>query len=224
MTRQLAIAALLVAVVVGACGGTATPVPSSVAVTDPSPSAASSVLPGATSSPSVEPPASTAPTVAPTATPTVAPTPAPTPVPWKTYTSKLFHYKMSYPPDWIVTPGTATRSDEYDNYGYPYIYVTRDTVSTSVSISRTVSFEIAYFKSHYKTKLVSNQGIKLANGYTGRLLTFNGTDDGVKVVIKELIVGKGKIGYFLTMFGQTENGVADRTLFRKMFESWRPTR
>jgi hypothetical protein len=221
MNRNRVILGLLVAAIVSACGGTATPAPSTVAVAGPSASAvsAASVAPPASASPAP----SAVPTPTPSPTPTVAPTPAPTPVPWKTYTSKRFHYKMQYPPDWIVTPGSATLSDQYDNFGYPIILVTRDLVSTSVSISRTVTSSIAYYKSHYKAKLISNQAIKLSNGYVGRLLTMSGTDDGVKVIIKDVIVGKGKVGYFITMFGETSSAVADRTLFRKMYLTWRPT-
>ena len=228
MNRQRVITALLVAGIVTACGNTSTPTPSSIANADSSAaaSASSGAGPAATPSPSPSPSPSPTPTTAPTATPlptpTLAPTPAPTPVPWKTYTSKRFHYKMKYPPAWIVTPGSATRADLYDDFGYPFIYVTRDTVSTSVSISKTVSNETAYFKSHFKGKLISNQAITLA-GWPGRLLTFSAVDNGLKVVIKEVIVGKGKVGYFITMWGEAPNAVADRTLFRKMYLTWRAT-
>jgi hypothetical protein len=224
MTRQRLIGTLLVTAMVAACGSTATPAPSSNAGPSASDvvSAAASVPPSPSPSPSPSPTPTTAATPTPSPTPTLAPTPAPTPVPWKTYTSKRFHYTMKYPPDWVVTPGSATLSDQYDNFGYPYIYVTRDLVSTSVSISRTVTFEISYFKSHYHAKLISSQAIKLA-GYSGRLLTFSGTDNGLKVIIKEVIVGKGKVGYFITMFGNATAAAADRTLFRKMYLTWRPT-
>jgi len=223
MSRSRALAALFTAIVVAACGSTATPAPGASDAAPSGPvSALASTQPSAAPSPSPSPIPS--PTVAPTPTPTptLAPTPSPTPVPWKTYTSKRFHYKMSYPPDWIVTPGSATLADQYDNFGYPYIYVTRDVVSTTVSISKTVTFEISYFKSHYHAKLTANQAIKLA-GYAGRMLTFSGTDNGVTVIIKEVIIAKGKVGYFLTMFGQAEKLVADRSLFKKMYTTWRPT-
>ena len=226
MVRQRVILALLVAGIVGACGNTATPTPSSIAIAAASPSAATSAVPSAAPSAALSPSPSPTPTTAPTATPLPTPTPtaspAPTPVPWKTYTSKRFHYRMSYPPNWIVTPGSATLSDSYDDFGYPYIYVTRDTVTNSVSISRTVTAETAYFKSHYHAKLLANQAINLA-GWPGRLLTFSGVDNAVKVVIKEVIVGRGRVGYFITMFGDSVNAVADRTLFRKMYVTWRAT-
>jgi len=121
-----------------------------------------------------------------------------------------------------VTPGSATLSDSYDNFGYPYVYADRVTGVDNISISRTVTAEIAYFKSHYKAKVLSNQAITLA-GWPGRLLTFSGVDDSVKVIIKEVIVGKGKVGYFIELFGETANAVADRTLFSKMYLTWRAT-
>jgi hypothetical protein len=121
-----------------------------------------------------------------------------------------------------VTPGSAMLSDSYDNFGYPYAYADRVTVANGISISRTVTAEIAYVKSHYKAKVLSNQAIILA-GWPGRLLTFSGVDDSVKVIIKEVIVGKGNVGYFISMFGETANVVADRTLFRKMYMTWRAT-
>jgi len=131
---------------------------------------------------------------------------------------------MQYPPEWIVTPGTTDApADAYDDFGYPFIYVSRDTVSTTVAVTRTVNNEIAYFKSHYKAKLLSNQSISLASGYSGRMITVSGTEDGVKIVIKEIIVAKGKVAYFITLFGRAENAVPDRNLFKKMYLTWRPT-
>ncbi len=221
MLRIRVIAALLIALIVGACGSEATPTPSSPASAAPSPSVLTAVASTAPSaSPSANP--SIAPTATPQPTPTLAPTPAPTPVPWKTYSSSRFHYKMKYPPDWVVTPGTTKLSDTYDNFGYPYIYVYRDVVSTTVSVNATVTAQIAYYKSHYRAKLMSNASITLA-GWSGRLLTFSGIDDGVKVIIKEAIIAKGKAGYFITMFGEKANATADRDLFRKMYLTWRPT-
>jgi hypothetical protein len=130
---------------------------------------------------------------------------------------------MSYPPDWVVTPGDARYQDQFDGFGYPYIYVTRDTVTNEVSVSITVNGEIAYMKSHYKAKLVSNAGIKLASGYSGRLLTFTGVEQGLKVTIQLIVVAKGRVGYFISMFADSKTAAQDRQLFRKMYLTWRPT-
>jgi hypothetical protein len=222
MVRIRVITALLIVGVVAACGSQATPAPSSPASAVPSASAVIAAAASSAPSPSPSPTPSTAPTATPQPTPTLAPTPAPTPIPWKTYTSKRYHYKIKYPPDWIVTPGTTKLSDAFDHFDYPYIYVFRDTVTGSVSISATVTAQVAFYKSHYKAKLVSNASITLA-GWSGRLLTFSGVDDGLKVIIKEAIVGKGKVGYFITMFGEPANAEADRDLFKKMYLTWRPT-
>jgi len=222
MNRQSVVLALLVAAIVSACGGTATPAPSSVAVAGPSASAGSaSAAPSA--SPSARPSSSptTAPTATPAPTPTLAPTPKPTPVPWKTFTSKRYHYLIKYPPDWIVTPGAAGISDQFDNYDYPYIYVSRDTVGGTVSLSLTVTHVIATTKTHYKAKLVSNNSIRLA-GWSGRLLKFTGTSVGQKVAMQFIILAKGSAVYFIDLIGDVKNTVPDRALFRKMYLTWRP--
>ena len=54
-------------------------------------------------------------------------------------------------------------------------------------------------------------------------LTFNGSDDGQKVRIQHLIIARGKIGYFVTMFSNPGNEKADATLFLRMYNSFKPT-
>jgi hypothetical protein len=143
-------------------------------------------------------------------------------VPWKAYKSKRNHYSIKYPPTWIVTPGSAKLADQFDAFGYPYVYISRDTVSTSVSISLTVSHDIAYTKSHYKAKLKSNKAISL-HGYAGRILVFEGVDQGTKVRIEEIIIGRGRIGFFLTLFAERTTATADHATFKRMYQSWKPT-
>jgi hypothetical protein len=63
--------------------------------------------------PSPTPPPTPAPTSAPTVAPTVAPTPAPSYVAmgitgWKTYTSSVYGFTISYPEDWVIG-GRATQ-------------------------------------------------------------------------------------------------------------------
>ena len=226
MTGRRTIALAVLVAVVGACGNSSSPSPSTAAGSaSPSPSAAviAAGSLSAESSASTTPSSSVAATPTPRPTATPVPTPAPTPVPWKTFTSKRYHYKMSYPPDWVVTPGNAQYQDQFDSFGYPYIYVTRDTVTNQVSVSITVNGEIAYMKSHYKAKLVSNKGIKLASGYSGRLLTFTGVEQGLKVTIQLIVVAKGRVGYFISLFADSRTADQDRGLFRKMYLTWRPT-
>ncbi len=228
MARRRLTLALLITVVVAACGSTATPAPSSgvsaapidVAAVSPSPAS-----PSATSSPLPTVAPTDAPTAPPAPTATPAPTPAPTvkPAAFRLFTGKRYHYTMQYPRDWVATPGSATFSDQFDGFGYPYVYVSRDTVNGSVSLSRTVTSVIANVKSHYKAKLTSNSSITLY-GWKGRLLKFTGTDNGVKVAIQEIVIAKGSAVYFIDLYGELKDAVADRTLFRKMYLTWRPTR
>ena len=222
MRGQRTIALAVLVAIVAACGNSATPSPSAADASASAPAVAAA-SPSPVASPSVAPSPSVAATPTPSPTATPSPTPAPTPVPWKTFTSKRYHYKISYPPDWVVTPGDAKYQDQFDGYGYPFVYVTRDTVTNEVSVSITVTGEIAYMKSHYKAKLISNNGIKLASGYAGRLLTFTGVEEGLKVTIQLIVVAKGRVGYFLSLFADSKTAPQDRQLFRKMYLSWRPT-
>ena len=143
-------------------------------------------------------------------------------MPWQTYTSKLFHYKISYPPNWIATPGSAKRADEFDNYDRPYVYVERDTVSGIASVSLTVSSDVAYMKTHYKAKLIGSRTVKLAGGYTGKFLIYHGTEDGIAVTVQKVIVAKGRVGYFIDIWGYREQESPDVRLFKQMYTSWRP--
>ena len=199
--------ALVIALLVGGCAP-ATPSVEPSSTVDATPTAV---------------PATPAPTATPEPTAAPTPTPAPTPEPWASYKSKRYHYSIKYPPTWIVTRGSARVPDQFDGYGYPYLFVARDVVrGGTASMSLTVAHEIAYNKSHYKAKLVSNKPVKL-RGYSGRLLTFNGVDNGLKVQLQRLILGKGQVGYFLTMWGNRDAAVADQALFKKIYKTWRPT-
>lgn len=218
MVRPVALA-LIAILIVTACGApTTTPSPSALAAVEPSGSAGSP-LPSSTPAPSATPLA----TATPLPTPTASPTPAPTPVPWQTYTSKRYHYRMKYPPGWVVTPGSAGISDQFDGFRYPYVYVSRDVVSSgsTASISLTATHDIAYYKSHYKAKVIVNKNITVA-GWPARLLIFYGVDDGIKMQFQRLNIAKGRVGYFIIMDGLREDAKADKTLFRKIYLTFRP--
>jgi hypothetical protein len=168
----------------------------------------------------------TAPTASPTATPdptaTPVPTPKPTPVPWAVYKSKRFKYQIKHPPDWIVTPGSSSRADQIDDFASHYVFLERDTVSTWVDIKATVDAQKAFYKSHFKAKLTSDKKVSVGS-LSGRLLTFNGSEDGRKFRIQHLIIARGKVGYFVTMFSDPGNEKADAKLFLRMYNSFKPT-
>lgn len=224
MNRSRMLSTLLIVGLVAACGAeTKSLDPASQAAgIQGTPSPGASANASSSSEPSAVPTATAPATPVASPTPTAIPTPVPTPVPWKTYKSKRNHYSMTYPPTWVVTPGSARLADEFDAFGYPYVYLSRDTVSTSVSISLTVSHEIAANKSHYKAKLKSNKAIKL-RGYAGRILVFEGVDHGLKVRIERIIVAKGKVGYFFSLYADLTTAARDSATFKKMYQSWRPT-
>ena len=68
----------------------------------------------------------------------------------------------------------------------------------------------------------NDKAIKLAGGYSGRILVFQGTDEGVKATFQHIIVGKGRVGYFLDMIGDVTTTAADKALFKRMYLTWRP--
>ncbi len=187
-----------------------------------SPAASASVAPTSTPEPTstAAPTATQAPTATPAPNPT--PTPAPTPSPWAKHTSTRFKYAIDYPTGWIVTKGDRTHADQFDNYAYPYIYVSRDTVPGTISVSRTVDEVIRQTRSHFKAKVTTNKGIKLAGGYSGRIVTFTGVDSGVAVTIQKIIVGKGNAAYFLSMYAETAHRDEGMAIFQHMYRSWRP--
>ena len=210
---------IAVIVMASACAAPSQNAATTVAAASP----AASVAQVASASPSASANASASPSATPIAEPTAtpSPTPAPTPVPWKTYKSKLFKYAMKYPPEWIVTPGTSKRSDQYDDSGTHFVYVYRDTVSTSVDLNGTVSSEIAYYKSHYKAKLLTNKLVHVGT-YSGKSLTFTGSTNGRKFYMQVVIIKRGKVGYFIEMWSDPGSESADRKLFLRIYNSFKP--
>ena len=104
------------------------------------------------------------------------------------------------------------------------MYVSRDTVPSGsyASVNLTISHDIAWYKSHYKAKVISNKSIKLA-GWPGRILTMRGSDNGRTVLIQHLVVAKGRVGYTLNMYGDNENAGVDKAFFKRMYGTWRAT-
>jgi hypothetical protein len=183
---------LLVVWMVAACGGaTATPIPTASAAVVAMSSA--SPVPSASSPLASASPSSTA---AAAATPTLAPTP----VPWKTFKSKRYHYVISYPPEWHATAAGPRESDVIGMYGSPRVYISRDADAETGALNLTVQADIAYTKSHYRGKVVSNKAIKLA-GFSGRLITYEIDDHGLQMVTQSLIIAKGHTMYFMTLEG-----------------------
>jgi hypothetical protein len=216
---MLTIWALGLVAVVAACGGNQAPAASVAASASPESSLAAAATPSP--SPSASPTAT--PSATPTAEPTpeATPTPAPTPEPWKTYKSKRFKYSMKYPPDWVVTPGSSRRADQYDDYNTHFVFVSRDTVSTTVDLAGTVAHEKATLKSHYRAKILSDRKVSVGS-YSGRLVTATGVSDGRKLYIQVVIIKRGAVGYFIEMFSDRGTEAADRKLFLRMYNSFKP--
>jgi hypothetical protein len=148
-----------------------------------------------------------------------SPSPPPSPRPWKTYRSGRFHYSIKYPPNWVATPGSAKLPDSFDDFER-FVYVSRTTVSGTVSLSLTVTFETNYMKSHYRAKLLTSASLTAA-GWPAKLLTFNATRDGRRFYVQELIAVKGSAAYFLVWWSDRGNEVVDRSVFRRIFGTFR---
>ena len=142
-------------------------------------------------------------------------------MPWKAFVSTRYKYSVKYPPSWVVTKGSAKLADQIDDYTSHFVFLSRDTVSGVASISLTVTHDTAYYKSHYKGRLASSQKVTV-NGWPGRLLTFNGSDNGRKLYIQHLILAKGKVGYIVEMFSDQGAAAADKALFKKIYKTFRP--
>jgi hypothetical protein len=212
----LSLWAVAVVVVATACGA---PAPAASVAAPATPS--SSVAFAASPTPSASPSPTASPTATPIPTATPSPTPVPTPEPWKTYTSKRYKYSIKYPPDWVVTPGSAGHADQFDDYQSHYVTVFRDTVSTFVDLNGTVSQEIALMKSHYKAKLLTNKIVHIG-AYSGRILTFTATDNGRKFYVQIVIIKRGAVGYFIDMWSDPGTEAADRKLFLRIYNSFKP--
>jgi hypothetical protein len=187
----------------------------------PAASPSSSPTTAAAATPSPTPAPTAVPTPTPVPTPMPTPTPAPTPVPWQVYKSKLYKYSIKYPPGWVVTPGSAKRADQIDDFTSHYVYLERDTVSTWVDMKGTVASQKATIKSHFKATLLSDKVVHVGS-LTGHLLTFNGSLDGRKFRIQHLIIAHGKVGYLITMFSDRGAEKADAKLFLRMYNSFKP--
>jgi hypothetical protein len=222
MTRTQMFMALVVVGLVAACSPVATTSASpSLAAFEASPSMPTRQIPS--SSPS------TMPVATPVPTPAATQTPVPSPVAWKTYRSKRYQYSIGYLATWIATPGTSEIADQFDPYLYPRsgplppnVSIWRDVVTPSISVKLTAANHIARIKKDYGAKLKSNKPVRL-HGYAGRILVFEGTDGGRDVRIERLIIGRGKVGYFLTLYTDLSTAAADHAIFKKMYLSWKPT-
>ena len=219
MPKRLLIATLLAAVLVGC--GQATP------TSQPATSAAGDVAAVASSTPSVEPSvapeATPTPTPAATPTPDPTPTPTPTPEPWQAYTSKKLKYSMKYPPDWVFTPATPGYADSFDDRGSTFVFVDRDVVDAGYvsAVDRTAKAEIAYYKSHYDAKVLSNKKAKVA-GWNGRLIKMVGKEDGVDTYYQLLLLAKGRVGYFLDWRSDNGDRDADKAMFERIYKTFKP--
>ena len=211
-------APILLAVIVVGCGQNA-------ATDQPASPAASDVAAVPSSAPSERPSAApeATPTPTPEPSPTPSPTPTPTPEPWQKYSSKKFKYSIKYPPDWVVTPSTPGYSDMFDDRASTFVFVDRDVVDAGsvAALERTVKAQKAYFKSHFDAKVVSDRKVNVA-GWKGRLVKMTGYNEGLETYFQLLMLTKGRVGYFLEMQTVDDSRDEDKTLFERIYKTFKP--
>ncbi len=219
MSTRLLSSALLAAVLVGCGQG---PAPTSQPV--PAPAGDIAVAPSTPSvEPSIAPVATPTPTPAATPTPTPTPSPTPTPEPWQSFTSKKLRYSIKYPPDWVVTPATPGYSEQFDDRGITFVFVDRypGFGGSVTALERSAKAEVAYYKSHYDAKVLSNRKAKVA-GLPGRLIKMTGNVDGVETYFQVLLVAKGRMEYRLDWQSPDDDQDADKALFERIYKSFKP--
>ncbi|HLX35574.1 MAG TPA: hypothetical protein VKR30_10090 [Candidatus Limnocylindrales bacterium] len=136
---------------------------------------------------------------------------------WQTYTSKRFHYKLSYPDDWDLYLKDK-HFDYFDSPSITYVAVERFK-SSGIALNIWAQVAIAYDKSHYHGTGISNVAFKLA-GVSGRLITAYLTVSGKKVVTYEVIAIKGGYLYDVVWESPKGNEATDLGTFKEMLATF----
>jgi hypothetical protein len=209
VTRGPTALCLLLALVIGGCGSSATASgPPSASANEPSTQPSPSL---ATASPSPSP------------TPSPTATPKPTEAAWQDFTSPNQHYTMQFPPGWFARPGDSQHLDEFDSLAFARLYVGQQDSRQVVDVDRVLSTEISHLKGEISGKVVSNKPIKLAGGYAGRIVELVGTDFGRPVSLTHILVAKGKRWYWFNYFIDYPDTSPGRELLEPTYKTWRPT-
>ena len=165
------------------------------------------------------------PTPTPSATPTPAPTPSPTPTPepWQSFRSKKAHFSIKYPPNWVATPATPGYADSFDDRGFTFLFIDRylGSGASASALAQSAKAEIAYYKSHYDAKVLSNKKAKVA-GLNGRLIKMTGKVEGLKTYFQVLLLAKGRYEYRFDWQSGDGNRDADKALFQRIYKTFKP--
>ena len=120
-------------------------------------------------------------------------------------------------------PRDARLFRQFDDRGTTFVFVDRyagDAGSVS-ALERSAKAEIAYYKSHYDAKVLSNKKAKVA-GLQGRLIKMMGKVDGVETYFQLLLVAKGRMEYRLDWRSANGDRDADKALFERIYRSFKP--
>jgi hypothetical protein len=201
----------IAAVLVAACGSAVSPTPLTSSAPDTGAVAAPDRFPPIRA----EVPGSSPPPAAPAWPPTTE---------WRTYTSGLFQYEISYPPTWTVDQGTPQFADEIDARDLPWLFVRRGVAeSTSRTIAAAVGDDIVIERRDDRAALVAAHPIALPGGYEGMYLLYHGRIRVGPVTVQRIIVANGPVFYYFSFYGPPHTEAADVALFQQIYGSWKPT-
>ena len=130
---------------------------------------------------------------------------------------------MKYPPDWVATPATPGYGDSFDDRGSMFVFVDRDVVSAGsvAALERTAKAEIAYYKSHYDAKVLSNKKAKVA-GWNGRLIKMTATSTAWRPTSSCCCWPRVEWATSLDWSSEDDDREADKALFERMYKSFKP--
>jgi len=161
-------------------------------------------------------------------TPSTPPTPPaqvwPSTTEWRTYTSDLFRYEVRYPPTWAVEQGGGPFADEIDTGDLPWLFVRRGVAdSTTPTVGAAVKGDIRIERRDDRAELVSARSIALPGGYEGMYLLYHGRIAAGPVTLQRIIVAKGAVFYYFSLYGELRTEAADIALFGQIYGSWKAT-
>jgi len=157
-----------------------------------------------------------------------APPPARQPTPptteWRTYTSELFQYEIRYPPTWAVTAGRGPFADEIDTGDLPWLFVRRGLADdTTPTVAAAIEHDVLIERRDDRAEFVSAHSISLPGGYEGTYLLYRGRIRLGPVTVQRIIVEKGGVFYYFSLYGERASEAADIALFEQIYGTWKAT-
>ena len=135
------------------------------------------------------------------------------PEPWAFFISTRNGYRIGYPADWAVKPGSATLADGFAG-GSRYVYASRAHQKNVdlAYLAKRMPGELASITGYAKISVDRVVKAKL-DGVAARRVEWHGTFDGKRVYGQAIVTVKGAWWYFLGMEQLAKTDAASRSLF-----------